>query len=83
MTPSWTAPAQNTGGTTLTDLAGYRLYYEISEANYPNRVENDTAGLTTYVVDNLAPATYYVVATSVNATGVESAYSNVAVKTVL
>lgn len=82
MTLSWTPPTQNTDGTVLTDLAGYRIYYGPSEGNYPNRVIIDTAGLASYVVENLVPDTYYVVATSVNAMGVESTYSNVAIKTV-
>jgi len=34
------------------------------------------------VIDNLAPGTYEFVATSFNAAGVESVYSNVATKTV-
>ena len=82
MTLSWTPPTENTDGTALTNLAGYRLYYGLSQGNYPNRVIIDTVGLTSYVVDNLVPNTYYVVATSVNSMGVESSYSNVAVKSV-
>lgn len=82
MSLSWTPPVTNTNGTALTDLAGYRIYYGISEGNYPNRVVINSAGVSSYVVDNLAPDTYYVVATSVNSTGIESAYSNVAIKTV-
>ena len=82
MTLSWTPPVANTDGTVLTDLASYRIYYGPSEGNYPNHVVIDTAGLSSYVVENLIPDTYYVVATSVNAMGVESAYSNVAIKTV-
>jgi hypothetical protein len=39
-------------------------------------------GLTTYVVDNLAPGTYEFVATAFNAAGVESRFSNAASKTV-
>ena len=38
------------------------------------------AGLTTYVVDNLAPGTYEFVATAINSSGVESRYSNPATK---
>ena len=82
MTLSWTPPVENTDGTVLTDLASYRIYYGPSEGNYPNRVVIDIAGLSSYVVENLIPDTYYVVATSVNAMGVESAYSNVAIKIV-
>ena len=82
MTLSWTPPTENTDGTALTNLAGYRIYYGLSEGNYPNRVVIDTVGLSSYVVENLIPDTYYVVATSVNSMGVESAYSNVAIRTV-
>lgn len=82
MTLSWTPPTENTDGSALTDLSGYCIYYGISEGNYPNRVEIDTAGISSFVVENLVPDTYYVVATSVNSAGVESSYSNVAIKTV-
>lgn len=83
MTLSWTSPTENTDGSSLSDLAGYRIYYGTSEGVYPNRVVIDTAGISSYVIENLVPDTYFVVATSVNAAGVESAFSNVAVKTVL
>ena len=42
----------------------------------------DNAGLTTYVIDNLAPGTYEFVATAYNTAGVESDYSNIATKVV-
>jgi len=82
VTLSWTAPTENTDGSTLTDLSGYRIYYGLSEGEYPNRIALDNAGLTRYVVENLTPDTYYFVATSVNGSVVESAVSNVAVRTV-
>ena len=82
MTLSWTAPTEYDDGTALTDLAGYRLYYGRSEGSYPNKVVINNAGIVLYVVDNLLPATYYVVATAVNASGVESAFSNVTIRTV-
>ena len=69
-------------GTVLTDLAGYRIYYGLSEGYYPNRIDIDTPGIAAYVVENLVPQTYYFVATSVNSAGAESIFSNVAVKTV-
>lgn len=82
MTLSWIPPVENTDGTTLVDLFGYRLYFGVSEGNYPNRIELDTAGIASYVVENLLPDTYYVVITSVNASGVESIYSNVVTRIV-
>jgi len=39
-------------------------------------------GLATYVVDNLAPATYFFVVTAYNGSGVESSFSGVASKTI-
>ena len=79
MTLSWTPPTENTDGTALTDLAGYRLYFGRSQGNYPNQVRIDNPSIRTYVIENLLPATYYVVASSFNALGVESTFSNVAV----
>lgn len=82
MTLNWTPPTENEDGSALTDLAGYKLYYGTSSGNYSHQVNINNAGISTYVIDNLVPDTYYVVATARNSAGVESAYSNEAVKTV-
>ena len=50
--------------------------------NYSNSVTIDDPGLTTYVVDNLAPGSYEFVATGFNAAGIESQHSNSATKTI-
>ncbi len=81
-TLSWTAPTQNIDGSPLTDLAAYKIYYGNSPGSYPNQIHIDNPGITTYVVENLVPNTYYFVATSINSMGVESEFSNVANKTV-
>lgn len=82
-TLSWTAPTQNEDGSSLTDLAGYKIYYGVSQGNYPNQVTISNPGVTTYVVENLSPDnTYFFVSTAFNSNGVESDYSNVASKTV-
>jgi hypothetical protein len=78
LTLSWTPPTQNNDGSSLNDLAGYRIYYGVSEGSYPNRIEIDNPGISSYVIENLSPDTYYFVSTSVNSGGVESNYSNVA-----
>ena len=82
VTLTWTPPTQNEDGTTLTDLASYKIYYGLSQGSYPNEIPIDNPGLTTYVVDNLTPNTYYFVSTSINSSGIESALSNVAMKVV-
>ncbi len=81
-TVTWTPPTQNTDGSTLADLAAYIIYYGVSEGSYPNQVRVDNPGVTSFVVENLVPDTYFFVATSVNSNGVESTFSNVATKTV-
>ena len=79
-TLSWTAPTQNEDGSTLEDLAGYRIYWGTTPGSYTNSVTIDTIGTTTYVVENLSPGTYEFVATAYNASGVESRYSSPATK---
>ncbi len=79
-TLNWQPPTQNEDGTPLIDLAGYNIYWGTTPGNYPNSVRIDNPGLTTYVVENLAPGTYEFVSTAFNAAGTESRYSNVASK---
>lgn len=80
-TLSWTAPTLNEDGTALTDLAGYKIYYGTASGSYTNQIRIDNPSISTYVVENLTPGTYYFAATSLNASGVESRYSGEAVKT--
>lgn len=82
VTLSWTPPTQNEDGTVLMDLAGYNIYWGTSSGSYPNSIRLDNPGLSAYMVENLAPGTYEFVATSFNASGVESTYSNPATKIV-
>ncbi|HKR37235.1 MAG TPA: putative Ig domain-containing protein [Steroidobacteraceae bacterium] len=79
-TLSWTAPTENTDGTTLANLAGYRIRYGTSAGSLTSTIVIDNASVTTYVVEDLAPATWYFAVTAVSSTGAESANSNVANK---
>lgn len=81
-TLSWTAPTQNSDGTPLMDLTAYKVYYGTSPGAYTNELRVDNPGTTTFVVENLVPNTYYFVSTSINSSGVESVFSNVASMTV-
>ena len=82
VTLNWTPPTQNTDGSSLTDLAAYRIYYGTSQGNYPNSITLNNPGLSSYTVEDLVPGTYYFVSTAINSDGVESDYSNVAQKVV-
>jgi hypothetical protein len=79
-TLSWTPPTQNTDGSPLNDLAGYKVYWGTSQGNYPNSVTVANPGLATYVVNQLTPAQWYFVVTAYSSTGFESGYSNVVSK---
>jgi hypothetical protein len=74
-TLSWTAPTQNEDGTALTDLAGYRIYYGTTTAQYSEEVALDSPGTSSYVIENLAAGKYFLVMTSVNSSGMESKYT--------
>ena len=82
VTLNWVAPTQNSDGTPLMDLAGYKIFYGTSSGNYSHEIRISNSGMTTYVVDNLVPDTYFFAAKSFNTSGVESAYSGEAVRTV-
>jgi len=79
-TLSWTAPTANTDGSTLSNLAGYRILYGTSASSLTNTIAINNPSVTTYVVENLSPATWYFAITAVNSQGAESGNSNVANK---
>lgn len=81
-TLSWTPPTENEDGSLLGDLDGYRIYWGTTPGTYPNVVALDNPGLTSYVIENLAPGTYEFVATAIDSTGLESAPSLPATKVV-
>jgi hypothetical protein len=80
-TLSWSAPMMNTDGTTLTNLAGYRIFYGKSSSAMSQSVQIANAGVTTYVID-LAPGTYFFSIKAYSGNGAESDSSNVVSKVV-
>lgn len=80
-TLSWLAPTQNTDGSALTNLSGYRIYYGTNASALTQWVDVPSAGIQTYVLGNLSPATWYFAVKAV-AGGVESDLSNIASKTI-
>ncbi len=81
-TLSWNPPTQNADGSTLTNLAGYRIYWGTSSSSPGRVIVVNNPGLTRYVVENLSPARWYFTMTSVNADGIESARSPIVSKTI-
>jgi hypothetical protein len=81
-TLTWTPPTLNTDGTSLTNLAGYRIVYGVTSTQLTQTIQVANAGMSTYVVDNLAPGTYYFAVRAYTSGGLESANSNVVAKVV-
>lgn len=82
VTLSWQAPTMNTDGTALTDLAGFKIYYGLAPGDYTEEIRIDSPGITTYLVENLSPNTWYFATTAFNTSNVESDFSGVAEVTV-
>ena len=80
---SWQAPTQNTDGTPVTNLAGFKLYFGQSSGNLSQSVTIANPAALTYRVENLTAATWFFAATAYNAAGAESAFSNIASKTTI
>lgn len=78
----WMPPTHREDGSPLNNLAGYRVYFGESPNNFTEMVPLTNAGLTSYLVENLATGTWYFAVTAVDAAGVESPLSNSASKTI-
>jgi hypothetical protein len=74
-TLSWVPPTMTKEGKPF-KLTGYRIYWGPTEDYFPYSVTLKNPGLTRHVVEQLAPATWYFVATALSETG-ESDFSNV------
>jgi hypothetical protein len=81
VTVDWTPPTENTDGTVLSDLKGYRVHYGTTANNLTQSAEVANAGLTSYVVTNLSSGTWFFGVSAYSATGVESSLSGVVSQT--
>jgi hypothetical protein len=79
---SWTIPTQRVDGSQLANLAGFRVYYGDAPFTYTEMVTLNNAGLTSFLVENLAAGTWYFSVTAVDSAGVESPLSESAQKTI-
>lgn len=81
-TLSWSAPTQNTDGSALTDLAGYRVYHGTSATSLTDVVQVVGASSSGYTYTQLASGTHYFAVSAYTVGGVESAMSSVGSKTI-
>ena len=76
VTINWTPPTENTDGTTLENLAGYKIHYGTASKKYTRTITVRNPGLAAYVISSLSPGTYYFSVTAYNAAGTESPFSS-------
>ena len=79
---SWMPPTTATDGSTLTDLAGYNIYYGTNPSALTQKVQVANIGVTTSVITGLASGTWYFVVTSYTTQGTESVPSNLVSATI-
>jgi large repetitive protein len=81
-TLNWTSVTQNTNGSVLTNLAGYKIHYGTSANALNTVVVLANPSLTTYLVPNLSPGTWYFGVSAYASNGTEGVLSNVGAKTI-
>ena len=74
---SWTAPAEreNNEPISLSEIAGYKVYYGTEERRYPKSVNIKDGSSTGYTFKNLAAGIYHFALTTYDTAGRESQYS--------
>jgi hypothetical protein len=81
VTLTWTAPTQNTDGSALNDLGGYKVYYGTTSHQYSTTLTVPGAGASSVVIQGLTAGTWYFSVKSYTTTGVESDFSGEATAT--
>jgi hypothetical protein len=72
---TWNAPTKNVDGTTLTDLAGYRIHYGKASGSMTDTISLGTS--TSVIIDDLELDTnYYLAVTAIDHLGNESMLSS-------
>jgi hypothetical protein len=75
---SWMPPRENTDGSVLTDLAGYRIWYGKNASDLSSVITISNAGIASYLIDGLASGVWYFAMSSLTSAGAESENSALA-----
>jgi hypothetical protein len=79
---AWQAPTENTDGTPLLNLSGYKIHYGTQSGAYSQTITVSNPSVTRYVVENLSAGTWYFAVSAVTSQGTESNLSGEASKTI-
>jgi len=82
LTLQWTAPVTRADGTplSLSELDGYHIYYGATAGNYPNRIDVADGTAQTATITDIPVGPYYLVMSTYDVSGLESAYSPMVTK---
>jgi hypothetical protein len=80
---SWVAPSEreDNTGLSLSDIAGFRIYYGAETGNYQNQLDVNDHTAEQAQIAGIPAGTYYVVMTTIDVDGRESAFSSEVVVT--
>lgn len=82
-TINWMPPVENTDGSTISSLNGYKIYYGETPSSLSHVIVIDNPGVTSYVIENLDNnSIYYFAITAIDSNNVESPYSNIVSKNI-
>jgi hypothetical protein len=82
VTLQWNAPNTNANGSTLTDLAGYKIYYGLGSGQQNRTKSVDIGNYTSASVSNLSTGDWCFVVSAYDTSGNESSPSPEACKTI-
>jgi hypothetical protein len=79
---TWRAPTTNIDGSPITDLTGYKVFYGTSSHQYAQSLSLMSPALTTVMIEDLGPATWFFAVKAISNGGIESDYSSEVSKTI-
>ena len=81
---TWTAPSEreDSTGLSLSEIAGYRIYYGVEPGNYQSQIDVNDGSAVQAQVSGISRGAYYVVLTTIDVDGRESAYSSEVIVTI-
>lgn len=82
VTLNWTIPTENTDGSQLTNLSGFKVVYGQSATELTQSVSIDNPSVDSYQFDNLSSGTWYFAVVTVDSAGTESIPTNVVSQTI-
>ena len=81
---AWVAPSERADNTvlSLSEIKGYRIYYGTEKGNYQNQFEVNDSSAQQAQIAGVPAGDYYLVMTTIDVDGRESAYSQEVVVTI-